>query len=287
MSKNQESQNIIAFQGVSGAHSDLACRQAYPYMQTLACESFDAAFQAVEDGKAQYCLIPIGNTYAGRVAEIHNILPHTSLSIVGEYMSKIEHHLVAPKGASLDTIKEVYSHPQALMQCKENLNQLGFEPKKYANTAFAARDVAQWNDPTKAALCSNLAQEIYGLEMIKENMQDSKTNATLFLTFSREPIDPDPEKEEFIITSMLFTTRNIPAALYKSLGGFATNNVNLIKLESYIPEGESTEATFFISFQGSPMERKVQRAIEELGFFTKKTKLLGVYPGHKRRQADL
>lgn len=277
------SENIIAFQGVSGAHSDVACRQAFPYMEPKHYESFADVFDAVEKGEAGIGLIPVGNSYAGRVAEIHNILPRTKLSIVGEHFSKIEHHLAAPKGTKIEDIKQVYSHPQALMQCEKSLKKIKVEPVRHSNTAIAARDVAQWKDKSKAALCSSLAAELYGLEIIKKNMQDIADNTTLFLAFAKEPIDPDPDKESMIITSMLFATRNIPAGLYKALGGFATNNVNLIKLESYIPETESSQAQFFISFEGSPREVHVQRAIEELGFFTKKTKLLGVYPAHKKR----
>lgn len=287
MSEVKENSNdIVAFQGVEGAHSDVACRQAFPYMNSIACETFADAFKAVENNEAKICLIPIGNSYAGRVAEIHNILPKTPLSIVGEYFSKIEHHLVAAEGATLDTIEEVYSHPQALMQCEKSLKEHGFKAIRHSNTAMAAKEIAESKNPKKAALCSMLAKEIYGLELIKENMQDADDNTTLFLAFSKDPIDPDPQKEEHIITSMLFTTRNIPAGLYKALGGFATNNVNLIKLESYIPETESAQAQFFISFEGSPREKHVQMAIEELGFFSKRTKLLGVYPAHKKRIID-
>jgi len=169
------------------------------------------------------------------------------------------------------------------MQCEESLKNNGFEPIKYSNTATAAKQISEEGDITKGALCSILAKDIYDLELIQENMQDANDNTTLFLAFAKEPIDPDPADGGTIITSILFTTRNIPAGLYKALGGFATNNVNLIKLESYIPETESAEAQFFISFEGSPREKKVQRAIEELGFFTKKTKLLGVYLAHKKR----
>ncbi len=280
-----ENKDIIAFQGVVGANSDVACRQAYPYMQTLACADFESAFRAVEEGKAKYCMIPVGNSYAGRVAEIHNILPHTGLSIISEYFLKIEHHLVGVKGTTVADVKEVYSHPQALMQCNKTLKEMKLQPMSYSNTAYAAKDVADWKDKSKAALSSNLAAELYGLDVLKANMEDAKDNSTLFLVFSKEAIDPDPAKERLVITSMMFTTRNIPAGLYKALGGFATNNVNIIKLESYIPEGESESAQFFISFEGSPREKHVQRAIEELGFFTRKTKLLGVYPAHKNRKA--
>ncbi len=275
--------NIIAFQGVEGAHSDVSCRQAFPYMVPKPYATFADVFNAVENNEAEIGLIPVGNSYAGRVAEIHNLIPKTKLSIVAEHFSKIEHHLCSVKGATTKTIKKVYSHPQALMQCENSLDKRGYEGIRHSNTAIAAKEVAESGDITKAALCSKLAAEIYGLEIIRENMQDAKDNTTLFLAFAKEPIDPDPEKEDMIITSMMFTTRNIPAGLYKALGGFATNNVNLIKLESYIPETESVQAQFFASFEGSPREAKVQRAIEELGFFTKKTKLLGVYVGHKKR----
>jgi prephenate dehydratase len=282
-SNKKNTDNIIAFQGVKGAHSDLACRKAYPYMDSMACESFEDAFKAVENGDAKYCMIPVGNSYAGRVAEIHNLIPNTSLSIVAEHFSRIEHQLVSVEGATKETIKEVYSHPQALMQCKKHIDELGYKAIKHANTAVAAKEISESGDKTKAAICSVLAKELYGLTTIEENFEDDSGNTTLFLVFSREPIDPDPEKDGEIITSMLFTTRNIAAGLYKALGGFATNNVNLIKLESYIPEVESSQAQFFISFEGSPNQRNVQMAIEELGYFSKRTKLLGVYPADKKR----
>jgi prephenate dehydratase len=283
-SQNVSSKNIIAFQGVEGAHSDLACRQAYPYMQPKAYENFEDVFKAVEAGEAEIGLIPIGNSYAGRVAEIHNLLPKTKLSIVGEFFLRIEHNLLGVKGATKESIKEVYSHPQALMQCNEHIKKYGYKTNRHANTAIAAKDVASWNDTSKAAIASSLAGELYGLEIIEQNFEDDSNNTTLFLAFSQTPIDPEPKKGSHIITSMLFTTRNIPAGLYKALGGFATNNVNIIKLESYIPETESAQAQFFISFEGSPNEKNVQLAIEELGFFTKKTKLLGVYNAHKARR---
>lgn len=276
--------NTVAFQGVEGAHSDLACRQAYPYMQTLSKTSFDDVFTAVENGEAAIGLIPIENSHAGRVDEIHQILPRTKVHVVGEYFQPIEHHLLAPKGASLETIKTVYSHPQALMQCKESLKELPVTLESYSNTAAAAESVANWNDTSKAALASNLAAELYGLDIIKENMQDTEHNMTVFLAIAKEPIDPDPE-EGPVITSLLFTARNIPAALYKALGGFATNNVNLLKIESYIPGGISATAQFFITFEGHPCERSVQLAIEELGFFSAKVKVLGVYPADKQRAA--
>lgn len=275
------SKNIIAFQGVLGAHSDLACRKAYPYMNTLPCPTFDAVFEAVESGKAELGMIPIENSYAGRVAEVHNILAQTNLHIVAEHFQAIEHQLLAPKGATLETIKEVYSIPIALMQCKKTLQKLNLSTKAADNTAMAAKMVSEWNDKSKAAIASDLAGEIYGLQVLQRNMEDTPTNLTVFIVIGKEPIDP--KESENVITTLLVTVRNMPAALYKSLGGFATNGINLVKLESYIPGGKSDNADFFISFQGHPKQRNVQFALEELGFFTRKVKLLGVYAADPER----
>lgn len=277
------SDNTIAFMGVEGANADLACRQACPYMQTLACASFEDVFEAVASGRAQLGMIPIENSQAGRVAEIHNLLPRTNLHIVGEFFQHIEHQLMAPKGATLETVKDVYSHPQALMQCRNHLRELKLETHPYSNTAQAAKDVAQWNDKSKAAIASPLAAELYGLTVLKQHLQDSNDNTTVFIIISKTPADPNHEKER-VITTLLFTIRNIPAALYKSLGGFATNGVNVVKLESYIPGGLKNEAAqFFLSFEGHPDQKHVQRALEELGFFCKKVQVLGVYSADKKR----
>lgn len=275
--------NTIAFMGVEGANADLACRQVQPYMQTLPCASFDDVFEAVASGKAALGMIPIENSQAGRVAEIHNLIPRTELHITGEFYQHIEHQLMAPKGATLSTVKDVYSHPQALMQCKENLRKLGVSTHTYSNTAAAAKDVAEWKDPSKAAIASPLAAELYGLTVLKEHLQDADNNTTVFIIIARDPADPDPKKEK-VITTLLYTIRNIPAALYKSLGGFATNGVNVVKLESYIPGGTKNEAAqFFLSFEGHPNEKHVQRALEELSFYCKKVRVLGVYPADKNR----
>jgi prephenate dehydratase len=278
--------NTIAFMGVEGANADLACRQKYPYMHTLACPSFEDVFQAVADGQALFGLLPIENSQAGRVAEMHQLLPKINLHIVGEHFQHIEHHLLAVKGATLETIKDVYSHPQALMQCRNHLRDMKVITHTYSNTAAAAADIAQWNDPSKAAVASALAGELYGLTNLKPHIEDSKDNVTVFVTVSREPVDPDPEKER-VLTTLLFTIRNIPAALYKSLGGFATNGVNILKLESYIPGGVSSSAQFFLTFEGHPKERMVQLALEELGFFCKKVAVLGVYPADEARYKKL
>ena len=225
-----DAENTIAFMGVEGANADLACRQACPYMQTLPCPSFEEVFEAVATGKAALGMIPIENSQAGRVAEIHSLLPRSSLHIVGEYFQRIEHCLMAPKGATLETLRHVYSHPQGLLQCREHIRELKLESHPSSNTAQAAKDVAAWGDTTKAAIASPLAAELYGLTVLKPHFQDANDNITVFIILAREPIDPEPSADSRILTTLLFTIRNIPASLYKSLGGFATNGVNIVKL---------------------------------------------------------
>ena len=276
--------NSIAFQGIHGAYSDLACRRMYPSMETAPYPTFEDIFEVVQTGKATLGMIPIENSQAGRVAEIHNLLPRMNLFIVGEYFHQIEHHLLAPEGSTLDSVERVYSHPQALMQCRQHLRKLGVKVHDYSDTALAARDVAEWNDPTKAALASDLAGELYDLKTLVPNMEDSKDNTTVFITIAKESIDPNPDKGP-VITSMLFTTRNVPAALYKALGGFATNKVNLLKLESYIPGRTKESAQFFVTFEGHAQERSVQLALEELRFFCESVTLLGSYSADSKRFA--
>ncbi len=275
-------ENIIAFMGVAGANADLACRQKEPYMNTLALPSFDDVFEAVSEGRARLGMLPIENSQAGRVAEIHNLLPATDLHIVGEHIQRIEHHLVGIKGANIADIKHIYSHPQALMQCRNSLRKINAELHPHSNTAVAASDVASWSDPTKAAIASELAAELYGLEILQRNIEDAADNVTVFVVISREPADPEPE-DGMTLTSLLFELRNIPAALYKAIGGFATNGVNLIKLESYIRGGGSVESQFFVTFEGHPSSLAVQRSLDELGFYSKKVKVLGVYLADAQR----
>lgn len=277
-------ENIIAFMGLPGANADMACRQAEPYRETLPCPSFEDVFEAVRDGKAKLGMIPIENSQAGRVAEIHQLLPKINLSIVGEYFLPVRHVLAGVKGAAAHQVKEVYSHPQALMQCRENLRQGGYALFPHSNTAGAARDVAEWKNLEKAAICSPLAAELYGLEILNPNLQDNDENVTVFVKIAREPLTLDYDANEMVLTTLLVTLRNIPAALYKALGGFATNGINLLKLESYIPGGESQTAQFFVTFVGHPEQRSVQLALEELGFFTRKVDILGVYPAAPERQ---
>ena len=268
--------NLIAFQGVSGAHSDVACHHIHPDMKSVPFSSFEEVFESVKSGEVSLGLIPIENSQAGRVAEIHNLLPEMNLFIVQEYFHRVHHCLLAPQKADINSIKDVYSHPQALLQCRKNLLQMDLKPYPYADTALAAMDVAKWNDLTKAALASELAAEQYGLAIMKRNFEDKNDNTTLFLTISRQSVDPDPSKGR-VLTSLVFVARNIPAALYKAMGGFATNKINLLKLESYIPSKTRELAKFFVTFEGHPQERLIKLALEELNFFCDNVTLLGTY----------
>jgi prephenate dehydratase len=216
------------------------------------------------------------------VAEIHSLLPGTRLHIVGEHWHRIEHMLFGIKGAELKDLREVYSHPQALMQSRKQIRKLGLDAVKHPDTALAGQDVAAWGDKTKGAICSELAGTLYGLDLLKRNVEDDDSNHTLFVTLSREPEDVATEVQH-VLTSLVFTVRSIPASLYKCLGGFATNGVNIIKLESYMVKSLRGAAQFFITFEGHPGERRVQLAMEELGFFSQKTQILGVYPADVKR----
>lgn len=280
MPKNN-ADNTIAYMGVPGSNGDIACRQNYPYMHTLACQNFEEVIQAVAEGKALYGMIPIENSQAGRVAEFHQLLPNMNLHIVAEHFQNIEHYLLAPKGATLQTLKQAYSHPQALMQTRNHLRSLGLTPITYASTALAAQDVAKWQDVTKAAVAPLLAAELYGLVCLKEHLEDNAHNVTVFVTVAREAIIPKTDKN--ILTTLIFTVRNIPAVLYKALGGFATNGINLLKIESYIAGGVSKSAQFFITFEGSPKSKNVQLALEELDFYCENVRIMGVYPADSKR----
>jgi len=287
---------IVAFQGVKAAHSDEATKIAFPNCKTLACHNFEDVFTAIEDGTAQYGMIPIENSYAGRVAEIHNLLPKVNLFIVGEYIHNVNHCLLATKGASLDSIRQVFSHNQALMQCRNNILKHGLSPHIFADTAGAAKYIAEKGNKELAAIASKTAAQIYGLEILQENFNDAENNKTLFLKFAKQLADPDP-KDGKILTSLIFTTRDISACLYKALGGFATNNINLVKIESYLNSlngnnsnsgfnkhsKDNNTAEFFLSFEGNPAEENVAMALQELGFFSKKVKVLGIYNADKNR----
>jgi len=274
--------NVIAFQGVAGAYSDMACRAVHPDMTTLPCDTFEDTFAAVRDARAALAMIPIENSSAGRVADIHHLLPESGLHIIAEHFQVVHHQLLAPKGASLETVTTVRSHVQALSQCREFIRARGLKPVAHADTAGAAAEVAKLNDPSQAAIASDLAAELHGLEILMRDVHDAAHNTTRFLIMAEEPIDPEPDVP--VITSFVFRVRSVPAALYKALGGFATNGINITKLESYIVDGSFTVAQFYADVEGHPEHRPVRLALEELGFFSREVKILGVYPASEFRQ---
>jgi prephenate dehydratase len=275
----------IVYQGEPGANSHIACVAAFPDWTPLAAPTFEDAFAAVIDGTAGLAMIPVENSVAGRVADIHHLMPTSGLNIVGEFFLPIQHQLMAVKGATLATVKSAYSHPQALGQCRVTLRKLGLEPRIAADTAGAARRLSETTDITRAAIASRLAAEIYGLDIIAENIADEDHNTTRFIILSKEP-DWVPAKNGPVVTTFVFKVRNVPAALYKALGGFATNSVNMTKLESYQLEGEFVATQFYADVEGHPDDANVRLALEELAFFSAEVKILGVYPGHPYRYAE-
>jgi prephenate dehydratase len=277
-----DSDNTIAFQGNPGAYSHMACREVHPEMDVLPCESFEDVFQAVEGGQARLAMIPIENSVAGRVADVHHLMPHSALHIVGEHFLRVQHQLLAVKGATLDGLVEVHSHVHALGQCRAAMRRHGLKPVVHADTAGAARDVALWGDPAKGAIASALAAEIHGLQVLASDIEDADHNTTRFVILDREARVPLPGSGA-IVTSFVFRVRSVPAALYKALGGFATNGVNLTKLESYMVGGAFSAAQFYADAEGHPDERPMKLALEELGFFAREVRVLGTYPAHPYR----
>ena len=286
MTKAADPSNTISFQGSLGANSDVACHAVYPEMTTLPCASFDDAFAAVGDGRARLAMIPIDNSSAGRVADIHHLMPDSGLHIIGEHFQKVDYHLLAPEGATMDTVKEVHSHVQALSQCRKYIRAAGIKPILHADTAGAAADIAERGDIGQAALATELAGKIYGLQSLEIDVQDTEHNTTRFIIMSKEPVDPDPA-EGPVITTFVFRVRSVPAALYKALGGFATCGVNITKLESYIIDASFTVAQFYADVEGHPDQRLVRLAFEELGFFSREVKILGVYSANPFRQTGV
>ena len=272
----------IAYQGEPGANSHIACLEVHPEMEPMACRTFEDVFAAVESGEAELAMIPVENTVAGRVADIHHLIPRSNLFIVGEHFLPVHHQLMAPKGATLEGLKTVHSHVHALGQCRSLIRRLGLEAVIAADTAGAAREVAELNDPTRAAIAPALAAEIYGLEILQENIEDEAHNTTRFLIMARKPLDIGPD-EGPVVTSFVFRVRNVPAALYKALGGFATNGVNMTRLESYQVDGTFLSTQFFADVEGHPEERPLRLAFEELEFFTTHMRMLGTYPASPLR----
>ena len=277
-----ETTGTIAYQGERGSNSHIACRDVYPDYETIACRTFEDVFAAVESGEAQLAMIPVENTIAGRVGDIHHLLPGSKLHMIGEHFMRIKFQLMGLKGADIDQVKRAYSHVMALGQCRQYLRERGIVAVTAADTAGAARLVAERGDPRAAAIAPALAAEEYGLDILAWDIEDAHHNTTRFVIMSPEPLDTQPGEGK-TVTAFLFQVRNIPSALYKALGGFATNGVNMTKLESYQIEGSFSASQFFAEIEGHPDQRSVQLALEELGFFSTSLKILGVYPAHPNR----
>jgi len=267
----------IAFQGHPGAYSHLACRNYFPDMTPLPTASFEDTFDAVRGGRAKLAMIPIENSVAGRVADIHHLMPDSGLHIIGERFLRVKHHLLAPKGATLKSIRRVHSHVMALGQCGKFLRKHKLEPVVHADTAGAAADIAAAGDTTEAAIASELAGEVYGLKSIRANVEDAAHNTTRFVVMSGKPVRPKRNGDP-VVTSFVFRVRNVPAALFKALGGFATNGVNMTKLESYMVGGDFFATQFYADVEGDPRDRNVRLAFEELDFYTHEVTILGTYP---------
>ena len=276
--------NRISFQGEPGANSDTACRNMYPDMEPLPCPTFEDAFNAVETGKADLAMIPIENSIAGRVADIHHLLPESRLHIVGEYFLPIHFQLMVLKGGTRKEINTVHSHIHALGQCRKYIRKNGWKPVVAGDTAGAAKLVAEVGDRSMAALAPRLAAELYGLDIIEENVEDTETNVTRFVVLTRNKQWAErPTPDAKMMTTFVFRVRNVPAALYKAMGGFATNGVNMTKLESY-QLGAFTATLFYADIEGHPDDQSVKNALEELRFFSKEMRILGVYPRSDSRE---
>ncbi len=272
----------IVFQGEPGANSHLALHEVYPDYQAVPCATFEDAFTAISSGEAALGMIPVENSVAGRVADIHHLMPHSGLHIIAEHFMPVRHQLLAPRGATLKDIKTVESHVHALGQCRKIIRKLGIRPVVAADTAGSAREIAEAGDKTRAAIATRLAAEIYGLDILAENIEDEAHNTTRFIVLSRDA-NWTKNNNGPVITTFLFRVRNVPAALYKALGGFATNGVNMTKLESYMIEGNFFATQFYADVEGHPEDRSLVFAFEELAFYSKEMKILGVYPAHPFR----
>jgi prephenate dehydratase len=268
----------IAFQGAPGANSHEACRDYFPGYEAAPYATFEEAFEAVSGGVCELGMIPVENSIAGRVADVHHLLPSSGLKIIGERFKPIRFQLMANKGARLDEIRTVSSMAIALHQCRRSLKKLGVETEAVGDTAGAARALAQNPDPTRAAIAPALAAEIYGLDILARDIEDERHNTTRFLVMTADKAPPPPPFTQRCITSFCFRVKNLPAALYKAMGGFATNGVNMTKLESYMEGGAFTATFFYAEVDGRPEDRGLALALEELAFFTDRIEILGVFP---------
>jgi prephenate dehydratase len=270
--------NRISFQGEPGANSDTACRDMFPNMEPLPCPTFEDAFNAVESGAADLAMIPIENTIAGRVADIHHLLPESRLHIAGEYFLPIHFQLMVLPGTKRSEITSVHSHIHALGQCRKYIRQNGWKPVIAGDTAGAARLVAEVKDKTMAALAPRLASSLYGLDILEEDVEDTENNVTRFVVLTKTKEWAPRTSDQLMMTTFVFRVRNVPAALYKAMGGFATNMVNMTKLESYQIDGKFTATQFYADIEGHPDDKNVAHALDELEFFSKEVRILGVYP---------
>lgn len=272
----------IAYQGVAGAYSHIASMTVYPGQEYLPCDTFEKAMKLVSEGEADLAMIPVENSNAGRVSDVHFLLPQTGLHIIGEFFLPINHQLLGLPGTKLADVKSASSHPQALAQCSEFLKRHGIKPTARIDTALSCQDVLKFQDKSIAAIASKLAGEIYGLDVVAPNIENARNNTTRFLIMAREPEIPEDDGGEFI-TSFIFKAKNIPAALYKALGGFATNGINIAKLESYLLEGKFVSAQFYAEIESHPSRKAFHNAFDELKFFSESVHVLGTYRANKYR----
>ena len=273
----------VAFQGEPGAYANLAARESLAHVMAVPYPTFEDAVNAVREREVDLCIIPVENSLHGRIADIHHLLPEAGLYIVGEHFHRVRHQLLGVKGASLVGLKTVYSQGPALGQCRKIIRDMRLHAQNWHDTAGSARHVAELKDPSACAIASSLAGEIYGLEILKADVEDEAHNMTRFLIMAAES-DDAPADAGPVVTTFIFRVRNVPAALYKALGGFATNGVNMTKLESYQLGGSFNATQFYADIEGHPEERLVQLALEELKFFTDRLSILGVYPAHPFRK---
>jgi prephenate dehydratase len=283
-SKKVREARKVVFQGEPGSYSHLAAKESLPHCTAIAAPTFEDAFGAIRGGDADIGLIPIENSLHGRITDIHHLLPESPLYIVGEHFHRVRHQLLGVKGATLSTVKTVVSQEPALGQVRNVIRELGLKRKLWADTAGAARYVAEEGDKSLAAVASSLAAEIHGLTILRPDIEDADHNVTRFLMMAAGP-DNAEHTADSVITTFIFRVRNVPAALYKALGGFATNGVNMTKLESYQLEGSFNATQFYADIEGHPEDRNVRLALEELQFFTSALKVLGVYRAHPFRKA--
>ena len=274
----------IAFQGNPGAYSDIACRTVYPHYTPLPCPTFLDAFEALKQGRADLAMIPIDNSIAGRVADIHYLLPRYPFSFVAEYFLPVDHCLLGVAGTKIADIKKVLSHTHALPQCRQIIRANKWEQVVCGDTAGAAERVAREGNKQQAAIASALTADIYGLKILKRDIADEKNNITRFLALSRDTKVSAPKAKTRYVTSIIFSVRNVSAALYKAMGGFATNGVNMLKLESYMPGGTFASTLFYAEVEGHQKDANVAAALDELAFFAKEIRVVGSYPQDPSRK---